>query len=185
MAERSSRRTRLALLWIAAVAGSGACDHEIDSESRLLEEACAVGECVTSGSARRTTALTSDSIAFKLGTGPGKLIIPIPTFSRSGADTFDLDALVDGAATFRLVRTDCSGDAGACTRQVVSTTSVYSSDYEWHYAGSYSGSSSQFEGFELEVETSASQEIALVDLRYDAYDTAVECGVAAPGRRAR
>lgn len=183
MADRSSRRGRIAAVLFALLTAGGACNHHIDSESRLLEEACAVDECATTGTARRSTALTSESIAFKLGPGPGKVVIPIPSFSRPGADSFQLEALVDGSATFRLIQSKCTSASGPCTDELLSTTSVYSGDYDWHYAGGYVGSSDQFDGFKLEIETNASQELALVDLRYDTYDTVVDCSVSAPGRR--
>lgn len=187
MADVGKRRV-LSLLAIGiALHVAGACDNRVDSESRLLEESCAVEDCVTSGSARRTTALTSDSLAFKLGPGTGKLVIPIPAFSRPGDNSFRLEALVSGSATARLVRTSCAGETGPCTDDVVDTSTVYANDYDWRdvgYFGSGSGTT-EFDGFRVEIETSSSQELSLVDLRYDTYDTVVECSVYAPGQPRR
>ena len=182
MAERRNVRWGLALV-LALVLGQGACNTQVDSESRLLDEACAVDQCTTTGAARATTGLTSDSLAFQVGPGPGKVVIPLPAFSHAGDSSFRLEALVSGAATARLLRATCATDAGPCSTQVVDTSILYAHDYDWQSVGNHStgSSSTSFSGFEVEIETTANQEIAVVDLRYDTYDT-VTCSVYAPGR---
>jgi hypothetical protein len=180
MAERKNLRARAAAIF-AGVVAAGACTSQVDSQSRLLDEACAVEECTTTGVARATTGLTSDSLAFDIGPGPGKVVIPLPAFSNGGDSSFRLEALVSGAATARLLRTSCSGDAGACSTQVEDSSSVYANTYDWEPVGSYSSGSTSFNGFAVEIETTGNQHIELIDLRYDTYDS-VNCSVYAPGR---
>jgi len=180
MVERKNVRAR-AVAILGGVIAAGACTSQVDSQSRLIDEACAVEECTTTGNARATTGLTSDSLAFKIGPGPGKVVIPLPAFSHGGNSSFRLEALVSGAATARLLRSTCSSDAGACSTQVQDSSSMYANVYDWEPVGSYSSSSTSFSGFAVEIETTGSQEIAVIDLRYDTYDT-VNCSVYAPGR---
>jgi hypothetical protein len=44
---------------------------------RLLDRTCGEGQCETSGSARETSGLTSDSVGFELGPGPGSVTIDV------------------------------------------------------------------------------------------------------------
>ena len=101
----ASLRGRLAILTLG-LAAAGACSSNVESQTRLLDDACGGGECETSGAAQQVTGLTGDSIGYQLGPGPAKLDIPLPTFSDPTQDSFDAEVLAEGHGTLhaRLLR---------------------------------------------------------------------------------
>ncbi|MCA9597309.1 MAG: hypothetical protein KC776_28540 [Myxococcales bacterium] len=186
----ASLRGRLAILTLG-LAAAGACSSNVESQTRLLDDACGGGECETSGAAQQVTGLTGDSIGYQLGPGPAKLDIPLPTFSDPTQDSFDAEVLAEGHGTLhaRLLREDCTN--GSCTRTVIDErTTIVPRSYDWVRVGTFVPDASingggTFDGFvvELEIDAAASgTSLDVADIRYDTFD-AIRCSTYAPGRR--
>jgi hypothetical protein len=185
MAERSrQRRFRLALL-VALLTGA-ACGSDVESRARLLDDECKRAVCPVQGNAEEVTGITADSVGFRLGPGVGKVTIPLSTFTTAGDDSFSVELLIAGEGGYqaRLLRETC-GDSGTCSGlQIISEISGRATDEPgWRNAGTYSGDADTFSNFVVELESDpGAEEIQLIDIRYDTFDT-VECSVRAPGRR--
>lgn len=94
---------RAMLCAFAAALSFFACggDPEVKhSQSRLLDDACTVGSCPLTGSARRTSGITPDSSGFQLGPGSGSVTIPIAL--PSGYDNQLIEVLVAGTGNARV-----------------------------------------------------------------------------------
>ena len=184
MAERGARRVRRFALGLVVVA-AGACGRE-DGEARLVDRACRSGRCVTSGSARQVSGITSDSVGFRLGPGPGKIVIPLPTFTSQGNNSFHVELLAAGSARLktRLTQETCDSSGSGCSIAEVDTASNFlEREYRWHSAGTFVGKQSAgFAGFTLEVELDQAGDAEIADIRYDRFD-AISCAVRAPGAR--
>ncbi len=185
MADRSRRRGGLAS--VLALFAVGSCSSTVDSRARLLDDECKDTPCATEGRAEEVTGITADSIGFRLGPGIGKVTIPLSTFSDLGSDSFSLELLIGGEGTYtaRLMQTTCASDAAPCnTPQLITQVAGRASDTpSWRSAGSYSGSSSAFSGFYVEIESDPSaSSVEVIDIRYDTFDS-ITCSVSAPGRR--
>lgn len=163
-----------------------ACSANVDSRARLLDEECQKSTCTTEGNAKEVTGLTADSIGFRLGPGPGKVRIPLSTFTRVGSDSFRVQLLLAGAGAYRasLIQRTCSEGGGSCASEteIGSSSGGVSEDAEWRDSGSFSGASDTFSNFFVDVESlSTTERIDVIDVRYDTFD-AVDCSVSAPGR---
>ncbi len=182
MADRAARRVRRFTLGLLVVA-AGACGRE-DGEARLVDRACRSGRCMTSGSARQVSGITSDSVGFRLGPGPGKIVIPLPTFSSQGNNSFHVELLAAGTGRLRtrLTQGTCDPSGSGCSL-VDSASSFLGREYRWHSGGTFVGKQSAgFAGFALEVELDQPGDAEIADIRYDRFD-AVSCAVRAPGAR--
>lgn len=92
----SPRRRGLLVAGVMAL-GVGACFGPVDASGPIpqqLTDLCKGGACDTTGAARRTTGLTSDTIGYQLGPGAGSVLIPSARGSFS--------ALVRGHGTFSM-----------------------------------------------------------------------------------
>lgn len=184
--QRTARRTR-ALVIALVVTASGACSSDVESQTRLIDVACRGGGCQTSGSGKQTSGITSGSIGFRVGPGPGTVTIPIPDFSEPGDDSFEAQVLVRGNGSFkaRLDQLDCGSGSGVCTSKLIdSSTQVARDEYEWLSVGIVNNANDPvFEGFRVQLEvTSDTAELQVADVRYDSFGS-VRCSVRAPGRR--
>jgi hypothetical protein len=168
-------------LWLVLAAVCfGACSDDVESQARLLDEACEGVPCQTTGSARQTTGITEDSVGFKLGPSPGTVTIPLPDFSEAGDDSFDVEVLVAGRGSYTgSLRQPCS--SAGCNPVVDSTTASIPREYEWRSVGVFLGNKSTFQNFEVELEVAEGSELDLADVRYDTFDH-VNCSVAVVGR---
>ena len=183
MVKRCARRTRWFGIALSVVA-AGACDTQ-DGEARLVDRACRSGRCTVTGSAKQVSGITSDSVGFRLGPGPGKVRIPLPAFSSAGNDSFHVDVLASGTGQLktRLSQESCDGSGNCNLDEVDSASGILGADYEWISAGTFVGKSpSGFAGFVLEAELDTSGDAEIADVRYDRFD-AIHCGVSAVGAR--
>lgn len=97
-----SRGRRRAVLGggVLALVVAGACSGPDLSkpivQPQQLNDLCAGSACTTTGSARRTTGLTSDTIGYQLGPGAGSVLVPRAPSGLSvlvrGHGTFSVDA---------------------------------------------------------------------------------------------
>lgn len=180
------RRRRTALAVCVAFGVAAACSNNVDSRARLLDEECQKSTCATEGNAEEVTGLTADSIGFRLGPGPGKVRIPLSTFTRVGSDSFSVELLLAGAGPYRatLIQRTCSEGGGSCSSEteLSSITGGATEEPEWRPGGTFSGSSDTFSNFFVDVESeSTTERVDVIDVRYDTFD-AVDCSVSTPGR---
>jgi hypothetical protein len=180
------RRRRSFLAVFLAFGIGAACSSNVDSRARLLDEECQKSTCATEGNAKEVTGITADSIGFRLGPGPGKVRIPLDTFTRAGSDSFSVELLLAGAGPYRarLIQRTCSEGGGSCTSEteVSNITGGATEEADWRPGGSFSGSSDTFSNFFIDVESdSTTERVDVIDVRYDTFD-AVECSVSTPGR---
>jgi len=148
---------RRALLCALVVAMSIlACDGAHDtnrSESRLLDEVCGGSNCTVSGSARRTTGPTGDSIGFKAGPDPGSISIPLST--PSGYDQNIVEVLVSG-----------HGNA-----QIGGVSLALSTEPHWIEAQTAAQSSSSGSPLVASVAVTQGNDVSLYDVRVISYHT--------------
>lgn len=115
---RAYRRPVMLALVVALVWSAG-CTMDLGSKPdvRALDSMCQGNACVTTGSARRTTGITADSVGYQLGPGAGSLRIPVD--GQAGG----LSVLVRGKGNFYLSLVGCS----SCSPESREATS----DYRW------------------------------------------------------
>jgi hypothetical protein len=128
---------------------------------RLLDEACRDQQCATSGSARQTTGVTSDSIGFEIGPGPGSVNVMVPLLPGHLGNDIELLARGSGSVSVTIEGSDCAPDCNARSFEL-------GKNWDWISVGrapaGFLGSTQ--EGFTLVVETSDdTSTAALLDVR--------------------
>lgn len=132
------------------------------SPETLLDEVCRDQQCATSGSARETTGLTTDSIGFELGPGPGSVNIMVPAWSNRLGAGIELQMRGSGQVLVTIEAEDC---APTCS----SSSIELRQNWVWVSGGlipttPFSGTS---DAFTLVVETRDQTSTArLVDMRF-------------------
>lgn len=113
----NNRRGLLAIAIAILLAGacSGADLSKPTERLRILDDLCQADGCTTSGSARRTTGLTSDSVGYQLGPGAGSLVMPRPPGDN-------VSILVRGHGTLRV---NCVRGGADCSSEPLPA------DYDW------------------------------------------------------
>jgi hypothetical protein len=139
-----------------------------------------------SGSAKQVSGITSDSVGFRLGPGPGKVVIPLPAFSSQGNDSFHVEVLAAGGGQLktRLSQESCDSSGSCSLSEVDSASGTLRAEYEWVASGTFVGDKPPpgFVGFVLEAELDAPGDAEIADVRYERFD-GIHCGVAVVGAR--
>jgi hypothetical protein len=79
---------------------------------RFLDQACGEKQCKTTGSARETSGLTSDSIGFELGPGPGSVTIAVDVPAGTFPGRFELLVRGSGSLVVTVAPAGCT-DCGS------------------------------------------------------------------------
>jgi hypothetical protein len=194
MARRLTRLWRAAatLLALGCFTLALDCAHDDPSdphpgETRLLDKACATTEgCVTGGTARVTTGPTSDSTGIRIGPGPGRATIVLPSFPTETYDSYIIEALVAGEGyaygSMKFPVPDCTGGGVKCGNRF-----GLAFDYQWVTIGTVTGldagTMQKYVSFYLDVVDSTSH-MDVMDVRYSRFvENQAACSVAGPGRR--
>ena len=133
----------------------------VPSPERLLDEACRDQQCATSGSARQTTGVTSDSIGFEIGPGPGSVNIMIPRLSSNFGSGVELLARGSGTVAVTIEGPEC---APSCS----SSSIELNKGWAWISVGRAPTTlfNTTQDGFTLVVETrDSTSTAALLDVR--------------------
>lgn len=121
-----ARRRAFLVAGVVALLAAGACSSPSDfgsqqGASQELTGLCTDSTCDTTGSARRTTGLTSDTIGFQIGPGAGSVLIPsVPghfSVLVRGHGTFSAELIGTSTAQHDIPKdyawVDIGGDADA------------------------------------------------------------------------
>jgi len=170
MASCAERRLILLGAWALVARAFLGCDSPNETEvsaPRMLDRICKSPgpNCQLSGSARLISGTTPDSVAIRLGPGPGRVVLR-PENSNSRTDFSNFQALARGSGSLT---------PGAVPK--------LTDEFLWH---SCSGNSTEAGGNDSSgglvlADTSQGQEVEILDVRLS-YDLGA-CSVVHPGRR--
>jgi hypothetical protein len=136
-------------------------DDPVPGPSRKLDEACAHGGCILGGSASLVTGLTSDSVAIRIGPGPGSAHVALPAGGLIPAGyRGHVELLVSGAGSFSASNRSCDGETP--DRSDAFTPPA---DYGWVSVGPSCGADGAEAPISVTVSGSDASVLDIVDVR--------------------
>jgi hypothetical protein len=144
-------------------------DEPIPGASRRLDEACRSG-CVVEGSASMVSGLTSDSVALRLGPGPGSVHFSLGSAgSVPHGYSWHVELLVSGTGSFTAAVASCGDDTAVgrdgTTLLVGQQPFSPPADYHWLMVGRSCDSGTASQSISVDVSGNDESVLDIVDVR--------------------